>query len=238
MSEQEKTLSQRLADIINKHALAPIAFAHSLAVEDAVILDALWRLNPSYIKDIHVFTLDTGRLDPASYQYIERIRHHYKMTLHVYTPAQQATATLMTQKGALSFYDSIENRKECCRIRKVEPLNRALKNTAAWIVGLRQSQSVTRADLQFSEIDDISTSRIKYAPLFDWSEQEVWAYATSHNIPTHKLHDAGYPSIGCAPCTRPVDDWVKGQDNTRIDIRSGRWWWENPDNKECGLHVK
>jgi phosphoadenosine phosphosulfate reductase len=137
---------------------------------------------------------------------------------------------LLSIKGPNSFYQSVENRKECCYIRKVEPLNRALSTVDAWITGLRRSQSVTRSSIATAEIYDSHNGILKINPLVDWSEEDVWRYIHENKVPYHQLHDKGFPSIGCAPCTRAIQP---GE-----DIRAGRWWWEDPEHKECGLHIK
>ena len=201
------------------------ALASSFSIEDMVLTDAITRHTPG----IDIFTLDTGRLPSETYVLMQKTHEKYGGVVDVYAPDGGALAEYVQAHGPNAFYDSVELRKECCRIRKLEPLNRALNGRAAWITGLRREQSVTRTDTQHKEWDE-AHSMHKFNPLLDWTEQEVWAYIRSYEVPYNELHEKGYPSIGCAPCTRAI---AEGE-----DIRAGRWWWENPETKECGLHVK
>lgn len=201
-----------------------VAFASSFGLEDVALIDILVRLNPS----VKIFTLDTGRLNEETYEVMDRIRRRYNVTIESYFPDAARVEALERAKGFFSFRESIENRKECCGIRKVEPLKRALSGLDGWITGLRREQSVTRADVQRVE-NDAAFGILKFNPLVDWSLADVWNHIKKNQVPYNKLHDLGYPSIGCAPCTRSVKN---GE-----DIRAGRWWWENPENKECGLHL-
>ncbi len=202
-----------------------IAFASSLGAEDQVLTDILYRID----RNANIFTLDTGRLPSETYQLIEQTNTKYKKNITVYFPQVEDVQNLVNEKGMYSFYNSIEERKECCYVRKIEPLKRALSGLDIWITGLRREQSVTREKMELVEWDE-NNELIKINPLIEWSEQEVWDYIKQNNVPYNKLHDMGYPSIGCEPCSRAIE---KG-----ADIRSGRWWWENPEHKECGLHVK
>ncbi|MGH7431716.1 MAG: phosphoadenylyl-sulfate reductase, partial [Candidatus Methylomirabilales bacterium] len=202
-----------------------IALATSLQAEDMVIMDMAWRINPA----IRVFTLDTGRLHEETYQVMERIRDRYNVAVESYFPDREAVETLEREKGFYSFRRSVEERKFCCGIRKVEPLGRALKGLEAWMTGLRREQAVTRGTIAKVELDDSHGGILKVNPLVDWTLNQVWDYIRAHDVPYNALHDLGYPSIGCAPCTRAIKP---GE-----DIRAGRWWWERPDSKECGLHV-
>jgi len=202
-----------------------IALASSLGAEDQVLTHLIYELDSG----ANIFTLDTGRLPKETYDLIERTNNKYKKNIKVYFPKTQEVERLVNEKGMFSFYNSIDERKECCYIRKIEPLKRALKGLDIWITGLRREQSVTRDEMQLIEWDE-GNGLLKINPLIDWSEDEVWTYIKQNNVPYSKLHDKGYPSIGCEPCSRAV---VEG-----ADIRSGRWWWENPEHKECGLHVK
>lgn len=215
-------LEQRLQQINDEHQ--QVKFAHSLAVEDTVILDVISKLNAN----ITVFTLDTGRLNPETQAFLQTLAQVYPtINIERYQPDQQKVTDYVETFGQNAFYDSVAARKQCCHIRKVEPLNLALRNADAWLTGQRQSQSVTRQSLAFKEWD--STRQIaKYNPIFDWSEEDVWAYILQFNLPFNALYQQGYPSIGCEPCTRPVK---QGE-----NIRAGRWWWESQDSKECGLH--
>ncbi len=201
------------------------ALASSFSIEDMVLTDAITRHTPG----IDIFTLDTGRLPSETYVLMQKAHDKYGSVVDVYAPDCGVLAEYVQAYGPNAFYDSVELRKACCRIRKLEPLNRALNGRAAWITGLRREQSVTRTDTQHKEWDE-GHGMHKFNPLLDWTEQEVWAYIRSYDVPYNELHEKGYPSIGCAPCTRAV---AVGE-----DIRAGRWWWENPETKECGLHVK
>ncbi len=202
----------------------PAVFASSLAAEDMVLTDLILRNKIN----IGIFSLQTGRLPPETLAVIEQVTTTYDYAIELFYPNPQAVAAYVDNKGIDAFYDSVELRKECCHIRKVEPLGRALSGKAAWITGQRRSQSSTRAALDEQE-HDTAHGLEKFNPLADWSEEDVWHYIRTHSVPYNALHDAGYPSIGCAPCTRAVQP---GE-----DIRAGRWWWETPESKECGLHV-
>jgi phosphoadenosine phosphosulfate reductase len=202
-----------------------LVLASSLGVEDQVLTHMLVTLNPKP----RIFVLDTGRLHDETYETMAITAATYGFQYELYFPKTEAVESMVREKGVNLFYESIENRKTCCHVRKVEPLQRALSHAKGWITGLRRAQSVTRADIQPIEWDD-THSILKLNPLASWSEEDVWAYIKQHDIPINRLHKQGFPSIGCAPCTRAV----KPGD----DPRSGRWWWENPDSRECGLHVK
>jgi len=203
---------------------SPVTFANSLGAEDMVLTDLIAEHQP----DIAMFSLDTGRLPQETYDLIQAVRERYTVPLQIYFPDSSQVENYVAQSGVNGFYDSVENRKECCRIRKVQPLKRALAGKKAWITGMRRDQAVTRGSLEVSSFD-ADHGLQKFNPLLDWTNAEVWEYIKQNDVPYNKLHDRFYPSIGCAPCTRSV---TPGE-----DIRSGRWWWENPENKECGLHV-
>jgi phosphoadenosine phosphosulfate reductase len=202
-----------------------IALASSFGPEDVVLIDMLVKIN----KKARIFTLDTGRLNQETYDVMDSVREKYGVNFEVMYPKTDPVQEMVRSKGMNLFYDSIENRKECCGIRKVEPLGRALRGLDAWITGLRREQSVTRTDVAKIETDE-GHKMIKMNPIVDWTRQQVWDYIKKNDIPYNKLHDQGYPSIGCAPCTRAVK---RGENE-----RAGRWWWEDPKSKECGLHVK
>ncbi|KIH76018.1 adenylylsulfate reductase [Geoalkalibacter ferrihydriticus DSM 17813] len=202
----------------------PVALACSFSVEDVVIIDLLQEVDRS----VRVFALDTGRLNEETYEVAEAVRERYGIKIDWYFPKREAVETLERSKGLFSFRESLENRKECCRIRKIEPLGRALEGLSGWITGLRREQSVTRDAIAPLESDAAHGGILKINPLTFWSSAQVWEYAESRRIPVNRLHRQGYPSIGCAPCTRAVQP---GEDE-----RAGRWWWENPEHKECGLH--
>jgi phosphoadenosine phosphosulfate reductase len=173
--------------------------------------------------------LDTGRLFPETYDLIERTSNKYGINLSVYFPDSEQVEAMVNTKGINLFYHRVENRKECCGVRKIQPLKRAFKELNAWICGLRREQSVTRTDMQIVEWDE-NNGLIKINPLINWTEEEVWNYARENKVPYNVLHDKGFPSIGCQPCTRAIEP---GE-----DVRAGRWWWENPESKECGLHKR
>ncbi|MHB0912739.1 MAG: phosphoadenylyl-sulfate reductase [Armatimonadota bacterium] len=203
-----------------------VSLASSFGAEDMVLVDMLARV----AKNPRVFVLDTGRLHQETYDVIAQARARYGIDFEVYFPQTEAVEKLTRSKGPNSFYDSTEDRKECCFARKVEPLSRALSTVDAWVTGLRRGQSVTRTGLDTVEIDEGHGGILKINPLLDWSEEDVWNYIRSNDVPYNALHDKGFPSIGCAPCTRAVQP---GE-----DLRAGRWWWESPEHKECGLHIK
>ncbi len=201
-----------------------LALASSFGLEDVALIHALLQVTP----DARVFALDTGRLPEETYECAEAIRQRYGINIHWYFPDSGAVERLEREKGILSFRESVENRVECCGIRKVEPLNRALADQTAWITGQRREQSVTRLSLNVLEPDGAHGGIWKFNPLAEWTLDDVWHYVRQNDIPYNTLHDAGYPSIGCAPCTRAIEP---GEDQ-----RAGRWWWETPEHKECGLH--
>ncbi|WP_300335358.1 phosphoadenylyl-sulfate reductase [Accumulibacter sp.] len=207
---------------------SPAAFASSLGAEDMVLTHLIVRDR----LDIEIFSLDTGRLPVETYDLIARLQRHYGLKLRLYYPRHELLEAWTREHGINAFYESVELRKGCCHIRKVEPLQRALAGRKAWITGMRAQQSATREGLPIRSFDAGSGDRglEKFNPLSAWSEREVWAYLKLNQVPYNALHDKFYPSIGCAPCTRPV---TPGE-----DVRSGRWWWENPESKECGLHVR
>jgi phosphoadenosine phosphosulfate reductase len=202
------------------------AIASSFGVEDVVLIDLAAGAAPH----LPVFTLDTGRLPPETYQVMEEVRRRYRISIQAYVPERAAVEELEREKGFFSFRRSVEERKECCAIRKLEPLKRALAGRSAWLTGLRREQSVTRAGVEVLEIDGAHGGILKLNPLAAWTEAQVWEYAREHALPVNALHARGYPSIGCAPCTRAV---APGE-----DVRAGRWWWESPEHKECGLHPR
>jgi phosphoadenosine phosphosulfate reductase len=204
----------------------PVKLACSFSVEDVVII----QMTKGVGLNVGVFALDTGRLNEETYEVADAITERYGLEIEWFFPSRDAVEKLLRAKGPYSFRESLENRHECCHIRKVEPLGRALKGVSGWITGLRREQSVTRSELAPLEIDELNGGILKINPLLEWSESQVWEYARAKSVPTNRLHRQGYPSIGCAPCTRPV---APGE-----HPRSGRWWWENPEHKECGLHKR
>jgi phosphoadenosine phosphosulfate reductase len=200
-----------------------VAFSSSLSWEDQVLTHAIY----SQDLPIRIFTLDTGRLFPETYSVIEATRQRYRKDLEVYFPQHKGVEELVTQKGPSSFYESLENRKECCFIRKVEPLNRALQGVDVWITGLRADHSENRSGLELVEWDE-QRRIVKVNPLANWSLEDVKEYIKQHNVPYNVLQDRGFVSLGCQPCTRAIREGES--------FRAGRWWWEDNSKKECGLH--
>ena len=219
--------SQKVISLIQKNIeeLHSVAFANSLGAEDMVLVDLIQK-NKLHVE---IFSIDTGRLPSQTYDLIQMVEDKYQFKIKLYFPNQEKVENYINTNGINAFYNSLDLRKSCCGIRKVEPLNRALKDKKAWITGMRQEQSQTRQTLQEEEFDEAHQSQ-KLNPLSSWSELEVWAYIKNYEVPYNALHDQFYPSIGCAPCTRAISE---GE-----DVRAGRWWWEDPQSKECGLHVK
>jgi phosphoadenosine phosphosulfate reductase len=217
---EAKALLARVANDV-----APACFATSFGVEDMVLLDLISKCAPG----IEVFTLDTGRLPAETYTLMHTCKQRYTTPIKTYFPVAEAVEVFVAQNGHNAFYDSVELRKECCKIRKVQPLKRATQGKKAWITGLRRQQSPTRTDLKIEEWD-ADFGMHKFNPLLDWTHADIWSYVKQNDVPYSELHDKGYPSVGCAPCTRAI---AVGE-----DIRAGRWWWENPETKECGLHTK
>lgn len=222
LDEMEAVLAERLARIAGAHR--NVKFASSLAAEDMLITHVILRQR----LPITVFTLNTGRLHDETLGMIDKIKARYGYDVAQYAPNAEAVEQYVSAHGANAFYESVDLRKACCQIRKVEPLGRALADADAWLTGQRREQSVTRGELAFAEHDD-ARGIAKYNPIFDWTEAQVWAYLTARDVPVNPLHARGYPSIGCEPCTRAIRP---GEDS-----RAGRWWWESRDSKECGLHA-
>ena len=202
----------------------PAAFSTSLGAEDMVLLDLI----RGHGLDIAVFTLDTGRLHEETYRLLQRAGARYGRCIEVLMPDPQAVRELVAAQGINGFYESVSQRQACCAVRKLQPLKKALSGRRAWVTGQRAAQSVTRSGLLAREPQGPGEP-VKFNPLHDWSEAEVWAYLRAHQVPWNELHDRFFPSIGCAPCTRPV---TLGE-----DIRAGRWWWESAQTRECGLHA-
>ena len=221
---RNSTAEQLLSGFLQKYK-GTIALSSSLGLEDQVLTHMVCAID----KDTKIFTLDTGRLFPETYDLIHRTNNKYGIRMQVYFPQSEQVEEMVNTKGINLFYESIENRKHCCAIRKLGPLKRAFAGLQVWICGLRREQSVTRKEMQPIEWD-AANGLIKLNPLIDWSEAQVWDYIKINKIPYNPLHDKGFPSIGCLPCTRGI---MPGE-----DLRAGRWWWENPDTKECGLHKR
>lgn len=223
IDEKSKNVISLIQKNIEKYN--SVAFANSLGAEDMVLIDLIQKNKLS----VEAFSIDTGRLPPETYNLIQKVEDKYQFKIKLYFPDHQKVESYVNTNGINAFYNSVDLRKSCCAIRKVEPLNRALKDKKVWITGMRQEQSQTRFALKEEEFDETHQSQ-KLNPLSTWSELEVWAYIKINDVPYNTLHDQFYPSIGCAPCTRAI--------SAGEDIRAGRWWWEDPQNKECGLHVK
>ncbi len=217
-----RDLGERLADVQRRYPDA--ALASSLAAEDMLLTHAIYSAG----LDLEVFTLDTGRLHAETLGVLDAVRERYGREVTVYRPVAAAVEQHVAEHGAYAFYESVELRKACCQIRKVEPLKRALAGRGAWITGQRRAQSTTRGELPLEE-EDQAFGLYKFNPLAEWSEGEVWSAIRALGIPYNPLHDQGYPSIGCEPCTRAI--------RPGEDLRAGRWWWESSDSKECGLHA-
>ncbi len=231
--EELRAVSEELLEAPSEEVLAWVerrfgeraAIASSFGAEDMVLID----LARTHAPGVRLFTLDTGRLPPETYEVMDVVRRRYGLEIQTYAPERLQVETLESTRGYFSFKESIEARKECCAIRKVEPLRRALAGREAWVTGLRREQSVTRTSVQAVEVDT-THGLLKINPLVRWSRQDIWSYIQAHGVPYNALHDRGYPSIGCAPCTRAVKPYE--------DERAGRWWWESADTRECGLHVR
>jgi phosphoadenosine phosphosulfate reductase len=232
MKEQLEEIAKRIKDLDPVEALkyfaeaypGKIVFSTSFGWEDQVITHMIFANDIP----IDVFTLETGRLFPETYYVWNRTLEIYKKPILAYHPQAEALQAMVNKKGPNSFYESVENRKECCGIRKLEPLKRALAGNDLWVTGIRSEQSVNRHDMSNLEWDE-QNQMIKFHPIFFWSLDDVKAYIKKNNIVYNTLHDKGFPSIGCAPCTRAVRE---GE-----DFRAGRWWWEDQSKKECGLHA-
>ena len=204
-----------------------MVLASSFGAEDVVLIDMMCNINRNLTR---VFTLDTGRLNQETYDLIDKIRKKYDIKVDAYFPNASDVEKMVANKGMNLMYESVENRKLCCNLRQVEPLKRALKQFDCWITGLRREQSATRNKILKIEVDTLNNNITKLNPLADWTNDEIWRYIREKKVPYNELHDRGYPSIGCEPCTRAIKE---GE-----DPRAGRWWWENDTHKECGLHWK
>lgn len=202
-----------------------IAFASSFGAEDVVVIDLMVNIDKN---NTRIFTLDTGRLNPETYEVMDTIQKKYQIPIETLFPDHLEVEKMVYENGINLMYESVSNRKLCCEIRKVHPLKRILGTLDAWVTGLRRDQTFTRANTKKIEIDSSNNDIVKINPLADWTNDMVWDYIKQNGLTYNKLHDAGYPSIGCAPCTRAI---LPGD-----DLRSGRWWWENDLHKECGLH--
>jgi phosphoadenosine phosphosulfate reductase len=214
---------QRLRAAVREHG--KVVYSSSLGAESIVLTDLIWRQVP----EIEIFTLDTGRLHEETYSLIERLERRYQRRMRVYYPDPAAIESYVAQHGINGFYNGVAERQSCCHIRKIEPFRRAVSGAGAWVTGVRHEQSATRSSAQVTEFD-AANGLVKISPILEWTHEEVWAYIRANQLPYNPLHDQSFPSIGCAPCTRAVEPGA--------DSRSGRWWWENTDSKECGLHPR
>ena len=226
-----RTFDDKPAEEILRWALETFAPRIALSAsfgspEGMVLLDMMHTIDPARTR---VFTIDTGRLHQETYDLMDRVRTRYEVEVEVYFPKPEAVQAMVREHGLNLFYDSTDLRKMCCGVRKVEPLERALADLDAWIAGLRPDQGVTRGDVRAVEIDEVHGGRIKLNPLVRWTREDVMDYVDRNHVPVNRLHDQGYPSVGCVPCTRSIQP---GEDE-----RAGRWWWENADERECGIHV-
>ncbi len=222
-AEAEPLAAQDVVRLAHDRFGQKIVLASSFGAEDMVLVDMLMRVD----RTGRIVTLDTGRLPQETYNVMDATRERYGAVIEVFFPQAEAVQAMVAERGLNLFYHSIENRKLCCGVRKMEPLRRALSGLDAWMTGLRREQSVTRTAVHKIEWDE-SNNLVKVNPLVDWTHDDVWKYIRDNNVPYNALHDRGYPSIGCGPCTRAVQP---GEHE-----RAGRWWWEHPETKECGLH--
>jgi phosphoadenosine phosphosulfate reductase len=202
-----------------------VVYSNSLGAESMVLTDLIW----TQVPEIEIFTLDTGRLPEETINLIERLERRYQRRMRIYYPDPATLEALVAKNGINGFYNGIDERQSCCHVRKVEPFRRAVQGAGAWVTGVRYEQSATRALAQAVDFD-AANGLHKISPILDWTHDDVWNYIRAHKLPYNPLHDQGYPSIGCAPCTRAVEPGA--------DSRSGRWWWENTDSKECGLQPR
>ena len=203
-----------------------VVYSSSLGAEAMVLTDLIW----THVPGIEIFTLDTGRLHEQTRNLIERLENRYQRRIKVFQPDAAAVERWIAEHGINGFYNGLEQRQGCCHIRKVEPFRRAIAGAGAWVTGVRREQSATRSQAQPVEIDQANGGIARISPLLEWTHEDVWNYIRAQKLPYNPLHDQGFPSIGCAPCTRAVQP---GEDS-----RSGRWWWENSDSKECGLQPR
>ena len=224
--ESEALSAQEILSWGIKNFAPRIALSCSFgAPEGLVLLDMMHRIDPRS----RVFVLDTGRLPQATYDLIDRVRERYDKPVEIVFPRAEDVEAMVRSKGVNLFYESIENRQLCCRIRKVEPLRRTLSGLDAWVAGLRRDQNVTRTETPKVELDAVHGGIVKLNPIADWTHDDVMDYVRAHEVPTNRLNAQGYPSVGCDPCSRAI---APGE-----DLRAGRWWWEDPETRECGIHV-
>ena len=222
--EFERSSPEDILSWASKNLDRSVALATSFQVQGMVVVDMFVKVNP----EGRIFTLDTGRLHSHTYDVMDRTREKYNINIEVLFPDTIEVEEMVTSRGVNLFYKSVENRRLCCQVRKTNPLNRYLKTLDAWITSIRADQTEQRAESSKFEIDYLHGRMLKINPILDWTIDHVWNYVKKNDVPYNKLHDMGYPSIGCAPCTRAIE---KGE-----DPRAGRWWWEQSSDKECGIH--
>jgi phosphoadenosine phosphosulfate reductase len=231
MADLPKSLRKRAEDSVSvlRAAVAEyknVCYANSLGAESMVLMDLISQSAP----EVSMFTIDTGRLFPETYELIARLQHRYGLgVMRIYYPETDRVEGWVSQNGINGFREGVERRRDCCGVRKVEPFRRAVAGHDAWVTGIRRGQSASRA-LAAPVEWDAAYGLHKVSPLLDWSETDVWDYIRKNRLPYNSLHDTGFPSIGCAPCTRAI---AAGE-----DVRAGRWWWERPESRECGLHPR
>lgn len=223
LTEKASAVREMLAGAVREHGR--VVYSNSLGAEAMVLTDIIW----SHVPEIDIFSIDTGRLHEETYELIEKLQRRYGHPLRLVYPDAAALEALVSNQGVNGFYHSLEARLACCRVRKIEPFKRAIQGYSAWVTGVRRQQSNTRAQGQPQEWDK-AHGLFKVSPLLDWTEEQVWHYIHARDLPYNKLHDQQYTSIGCAPCTRAIQP---GEDH-----RAGRWWWENAETRECGLHPR
>jgi phosphoadenosine phosphosulfate reductase len=223
LEQKAAAVRDHLAAAVREHGR--VVYSNSLGAEAMVLTDIIW----SHVPEIDIFSIDTGRLHEETYELLEKLQRRYKRKLRVVYPDAQALEGLVSEQGVNGFYDSLEARLACCRIRKVEPFKRAIAGYGAWVTGVRREQSVARAQAQPQEWDT-EYGLYKVSPLLEWTEEHVWQYIRARKLPYNSLHDRQFPSIGCSPCTRAIQP---GESR-----RAGRWWWEQPESRECGLHPR
>ena len=214
---------EQLLGAVREHGR--VVYSNSLGAEAMVLTDIVW----SHVPEIDVFSIDTGRLHEETYELLEKLQRRYKRTIRVVYPDARALEELVAQQGVNGFYHSLDARLACCHVRKVEPFKRAIAGYSAWVTGVRREQSATRAQAQPVEWD-AENGLQKISPLLDWTEEQIWQYIRARKLPYNSLHDRQFPSIGCSPCTRAIQP---GENR-----RAGRWWWEQPESRECGLHPR
>ena len=223
LEQKASAVREQLAAAVRQHGR--VVYSNSLGAEAMVLTDLIW----SHVPEIDIFSIDTGRLHEETYEVLEKLQRRYKRKIRVVYPDAQALEKLVADQGVNGFYHSLEARLACCHVRKVEPFKRAIAGYSAWVTGVRHEQSATRAQAQPIEWD-VENRLHKVSPLLDWTEEHVWQYIRARKLPYNSLHDKQFPSIGCSPCTRAIQP---GENR-----RAGRWWWEQPESRECGLHPR